>query len=1374
MLGIVEVQFTCELETVRTIADQVFVMAESATYFEAYKHNLTALQLIENMSFSQYIVDCKDNIKPPAYLRTDEEKPYDLTILDSEYVDEITSLEEDRIENKHVETRERISVSKRKRDKTLESVDILNDRSWPDTAKLGLDESQHKTLKNALTHEFSVTQGPPGTGKTFIGLKVARALLTNKAVWSAGENKQALLVVCYTNHALDQFLCGIHSFFTGEIIRIGGRSANEEMQQHGIKTMYKYITSDVREASDVARASAVRTEERINELKEQIYRLDREIVKTDQLTQYMDKFREPLQTVFEQKIKQRNHNNSNSSAETLDLIHEWLGCGVLRSRPDIIVHFEHNELERKPLVQKAGKTNDKHHAANETTSRYYEETGCISKCIVKSSIETGSDKKRFAIDVPNSVAYKDIVPMNEKSKEKIRKIWQIRFSERWELYKSWTEELKHDLIEKLKEYEENYLQCCQDIKHSTRDKHIQALKQADVIGMTTTGAAKHYEILQSIKPKIVIVEEAAEVLEGHIITSLSDECQHLILIGDHKQLKPSPTVYQLAKKYKLDLSLFERMVNNKVRYESLEFQHRMRPEIANIIRLFYPNLKDHELVLNKPNIRGVSRNVYFITHQHPEEEDEDSTSHLNEHEAQFLVGLCRYLLKQEYKPSQITVLTTYKAQMFYLHKLMPKESEFGGVKITVVDNYQGEENEIVLLSLVRSNASKKVGFLKTENRINVALSRARNELYVIGNLEHFAGASDTWARIVSLLQKEDQIGPAIPLFCRNHADKKLCAQTMKDFENAPEGGCSVNCDARLDCGHVCELKCHVYDTDHKEYKCTKQCIRICQNGHHCFKQCFEACGDCQVQVVKVMPECGHEQTMQCFQDPLEWGCDALCDKMCEINHPCLKWCYEDCGDCPVEMVKTLPQCGHKHVMPCFMDESSWKCKEDCERKCKNDHECSKMCFEDCTQCDVIFQRTVSRCGHDQLIPCFMEESQWKCNAYCEKKCKNNHRCKKLCSDDCGNCTAEMTKEMIDCGHFQPVPCYIEPCDWKCTVPCDEVLECGHKSQCLCSDIVHNICRIEIQIKLDTCGHTADIECLRRNEKILCHKDCVFILDCGHKCTRKCYQPHVTICLERVSVQLENCGHSAETICYRSKRMVTCVKPCDHILECGHKCVRRCSEPHTTMCLESVLKEKKCGHSHRVPCYKDVETVVCMKPCELALECGHQCRKRCSESHTTCCTEEVEKILPCCQRKLSVRCMEDIKTVECPFPCQEKLECGHSCTNECSKPHTSFCKVVIGKTLPCEHVKDLYCGVKVDSIKCTRHCKTVLPCGHGCKNTCAEPHTPDCEEKVNYECNYGHKTTAPCHKIHTRTGTECHFKCRQKLACGHVCSGSCFT
>ena len=1098
-LGMIEVQFTCEIETVRSIADEEFVMAESSAYFEAYKHNLKALQLIQDLPFSQYIVECENGVRPPAYLMRNEDTHYDLTTLDGEYIDDTSNNEENLIDRKNFKGHIKFSDLTRKRDKTLEKVDILNDKLWPSTSKLGLDESQHQALKNALTHEFSITQGPPGTGKTFIGLKVARALLANKGIWSTGETKQTLLVVCYTNHALDQFLCGIHSFYKeGDIVRIGGRSSSEEMKQHGIQTLFKYTTPNVRDALTAAYENADKTLERINQLKNQIYLLDRKIVMTVDVTKYMGRFQNALEAGFEQQIRDINkRKNSNIESEQLDLIHEWLGYGVLLYKSNIGVRFAGIDLERKTSVKKS-----------------------------KSALY-GSNMN----DVSSSVAYKEIVPMNEKSKEMIHKIWKISFRSRWELYKSWVEALKGDLTETLKEYEDNFLRYCQDIKQATRDKHIEALRQADVIGMTTTGAARHYEVLQSIKPKIVIVEEAAEVLEGHIVTALSDECEHLILIGDHKQLKPSPTVYQLAKKYKLDLSLFERMINNKVSYESLNYQHRMRPEIANIIRLIYPYLKDHEIVLNKPDIRGVSRNVFFITHQHAEEEEEDTLSHLNKHEAEFVVGLCRYLLKQEYEPSKITVLTTYKAQMFYLQKLMPKNSEFAGVNIIVVDNYQGEENEIILLSLVRSNSSKKVGFIKTENRINVALSRARNGLYVIGNLELFAEASETWANIVRLLQKEGQIGTAIPLFCRNHSDTKLYAQTMKDFENAPEGGCNLNCDARLGCGHVCELKCHVYDTDHMEYTCDKQCIRVCPNDHHCYKKCFEDCGDCKIPVVKTMPECGHAQTMPCFQcpltwkctapcdkkcgnshpckklcheicdkclipvvktmpecgheqtmpcfqcpldwdciapcdkmcenshpcrkqcyedcgnclleiskviskcgheqimpcfeDPLEWGCLAKCEKMCRNKHPCKKRCYEDCNFCKVEMVISLPRCNHKHTMFCYVDEATWKCKEDCERICKNDHRCNKMCYEDCEYCDVIFQRRLTKCGHDQLMPCHMDEREWKCNAYCKKTCKNNHKCQKLCSDDC-NCTIEVTKEMPDCGHFQTMPCNVEP------------------------------------------------------------------------------------------------------------------------------------------------------------------------------------------------------------------------------------------------------------------------------------------------------------------------------------------------------------
>lgn len=80
--------------------------------------------------------------------------------------------------------------------------------------------------------------------------------------------------------------------------------------------------------------------------------------------------------------------------------------------------------------------------------------------------------------------------------------------------------------------------------------------------MTTTGAARLQTILQALQCRIVVVEEAAEVLESHIIAALTKHCQHLILIGDHQQLRPTSANFQMETKMHLGVSLFERMVKN--------------------------------------------------------------------------------------------------------------------------------------------------------------------------------------------------------------------------------------------------------------------------------------------------------------------------------------------------------------------------------------------------------------------------------------------------------------------------------------------------------------------------------------------------------------------------------------------------------------------------------------------------------------------------------------------------------------------------------------------------------------------------------------------------------------------------------------------
>ena len=178
--------------------------------------------------------------------------------------------------------------------------------------------------------------------------------------------------------------------------------------------------------------------------------------------------------------------------------------------------------------------------------------------------------------------------------------------------------------------------------------------------MTTSGAAKYQHILHRIKPKIVIVEEAAEVLEAHIVSALSAGTQHLIHIGDHKQLQPKPSERVLATKYELSISLFEHLVMKQMCQATLEIHHRMRPEIAQLVcPHIYEKLLNHESVENYPDIRGVEKNMFFVCHTEPESEDPNLLSFQNKFEAKNIVGLCSHLLKLGYSPTQITILIPF-------------------------------------------------------------------------------------------------------------------------------------------------------------------------------------------------------------------------------------------------------------------------------------------------------------------------------------------------------------------------------------------------------------------------------------------------------------------------------------------------------------------------------------------------------------------------------------------------------------------------------------------------------------------------------------------------------------------------------------------
>ncbi|CAH1224927.1 unnamed protein product [Diabrotica balteata] len=240
--------------------------------------------------------------------------------------------------------------------------------------------------------------------------------------------------------------------------------------------------------------------------------------------------------------------------------------------------------------------------------------------------------------------------------------------DRWKLYFQWIYLYERHLLHQKAllgtKFREEYA-----VYAEMRDiEDTNVMKDALVVGMTTTGAARLNTSLKALRSPIVIVEEAAEVLESHIITAITSHCQHLILIGDHQQLKPSTASYQIETRYKLNISLFQRMVDNNVECHTLNIQHRMRPEIANLIRpTIYPVLHDHESVYDRPNILGIEHTLFFIDHEHKESLCNDN-SKKNIHESKFLMQLAKHLVLNGYKAENIIILAAYLGQMFEMQR----------------------------------------------------------------------------------------------------------------------------------------------------------------------------------------------------------------------------------------------------------------------------------------------------------------------------------------------------------------------------------------------------------------------------------------------------------------------------------------------------------------------------------------------------------------------------------------------------------------------------------------------------------------------------------------------------------------------------------
>ena len=373
---------------------------------------------------------------------------------------------------------------------------------------------------------------------------------------------------------------------------------------------------------------------------------------------------------------------------------------------------------------------------------------------------------------------------------------------------------------------------------------------------------------------MIIVEEAAEVLEPQLMAVLGDWVQHLILIGDHKQLPPSVACHELTKRFNFDMSMMERLINNNYDYASLSKQNRMRPEFAELLLDIYPKLES-----NLDRVQGnlppecVVKSMFFWNHSHQESSER---SVLNKGEAEMVVRLALFLLQQGHRSEDITILAAYQGQVRLLRKLVrdlatkyphlfpdpaptghkdhrPSPHNFQKrqerkktIEVQTIDYYQGDENEVVIVSLVRSNKQGYCGFLKKLNRRCVSQSRAKCGLYFVGSIETL-GKVGHWNNLIKIMESKGCIGDSIELCCPHHRTGSIVKA-----KNASQ----IPIDERF---KLCQERC-ILPMPCGEHPCP----RNCQPPH--------AHSQCKVQVLFKYPVCNHPGSKKCHEHPMDKKC----------------------------------------------------------------------------------------------------------------------------------------------------------------------------------------------------------------------------------------------------------------------------------------------------------------------------------------------------------------------------------------------------------------------------------------------------------------------------------------------------------------------
>ena len=977
------------------------VIAESPTYYHSYKPVLKSIQSLNasNLPFTEELVN---GVKPKA------KAPH----LDMTFTRGL--LFKCECDNKIVPSYRSMALDC-KHNRPIEVDEYVDFDTEDDDEKSVLDPSQTIAIKSLLSNRIGIVQGPPGTGKTYLGVQLTNVLLNLKNFRDEPAIQGPILILTYKNHALDEFSKHILENWSvfrehGSFIRVGGRSKDAEMQNYSIN---KFINR----SGNIEHGLRKKRDELTHELQEAIQQFCGKCMQLDyqvalkhfdnvQIENLLKKFSD-IDAGFRKELAAmiKQHNGlENIGAILFSLLSEdrfyqpgienlenlfnlafeaWLPCDDITNQiKDLESQKKYEAIKKAKLYERLNESHtnqaddeelqDDPVAIQRLIEERYEAAGVsvdrgkeIHLTRISWSVEN-ADSPYETRKYPRCLQSLGLVSKIIAAKTDLGNLryisnpWDLSETERLHFLQAMLLRQSELASEKLKSLFNEYENLSEQIRKLEKSREAEALKNARVIAMTITGAAIRNDVLNAVKPSVIIVEEAAEINEAQLIALLGEHVQNLILIGDHKQLRPQIECFTLVKKFNFDVSMMERLINNNLPFATLAAQNRMRTDISKYLRDIYPDLQDNPRVLTIKPVNCMETNCFFWNHNWPET---SGRSHSNKTEAKAVIDFVKFLHKfNGYPLNSITVLSGYQGQTAELRKMARNDPEIctsreseNRLDIQTIDMFQGDENEIIIVSLVRNNNQRNPGFLGILNRRCVAQSRSKSGVYFLGNAQTLCGreksdASAVWKPFLDQLRNDGCVDDKITLKCRNHEHIKIELNVGDRFPTAPF--CSTICDVLMPCGeHRCDLKCQPYHSDHIHETCKKR--------------------------VNFMHQCGkHMGVKMCYEDETSFRCPNPCTHIYHEEDPNLgsHLCKAVCGSvhshnyCLKQIDFLCPDNGHPLSRKCFQEESQIKCKESVEFTYSfcNVHKDKKLCFEKASakECRHKCLKKMEPCGHN--------------------------------------------------------------------------------------------------------------------------------------------------------------------------------------------------------------------------------------------------------------------------------------------------------------------------------------------------------------------------------------------------------------------------